>query len=951
MSSRIQGITVEIGGDTTKLSTALKGVNGEIKKTQAQLMDVERLLKMDPGNTELLAQKQRLLAQSVGETKTKLEALTQAADQAKTALDSGKISQEQYDGLQREIVETQNKLKDLESQATKASVSLQKITQAGDKLKTIGGAVSDVGMSMTKNVTAPIVAMGAVAVTSFNEVDGGYDQIITKTGATGEALEGLTKSADKVFGSMPVEMSDVGIAIGEVNTRFGVTGKTLEDLSADFLKFAQINETDLNTAIGSTDKMMNQFGIDVSQTQSVLGILTAKAQETGISVDSLMNSVQTNGATLKSMGLNMGQSITLLSQFEQKGVNAEAAMAGLKKGVINYTKQGMSMDKALTATIESIKKASTETEALTIATEIFGAKGANEMTKAIREGRFSMDELSGSMSSYQTTVGDTFSSTLDGVDNFKTSMNNAKLAAAQLGEAISNVLGPILQAVSEKLRAFTAWFSGLSDGTKEFIVKLALVLAVVGPILVIVGKVISAIGIILTVVPKIVSAIQAVKTVFAALNLTMLANPIVLIVAAIAALIAAFLYLWKNCDGFRQFWIDLWENVKQIAVAVWNGIKAFFQQIWEAIKLIFTTVFEVIKTLFLTFFNLYKTIIVTVFQTIRTVITTIWEAIKGVFVTIFESIKAVFIMFFTIYKTIIQTVFTIIQTVVLTVWNTIKTIILTVLKAIQTIFTTVWNAIRTIVQAVVNGIKGLITGNFTAVKDSIMTIMNTIKETIATIWNTIKNTVTSVLGAIQGAIYNVFHGIVEAIKGAMSNILNAVKTGFTSVKNFITGLEAQAVNWGKDLVMGMVKGITSCIGAIADAVKSIADKIKSFLHFSVPDEGPLTDYESWMPDFMSGLAKGIQKSKGLVAAAMDGVAETMVVRSDINATASVSHNPVSQAESQTNLVDVIKGALAEIYPQSGDTVIPIYIGNRMIDELIIDSKKRVSIRSGGLANV
>lgn len=275
---------------------------------------------------------------------------------------------------------------------------------------------------------------------------------------------------------------------------------------------------------------------------------------------------------------------------------------------------------------------------------------------------------------------------------------------------------------------------------------------------------------------------------FAALNTTMLANPIVLIIAAIAALVAAFIYLWNNCDGFRQFWIDLWENVKQVAITVWNAIKEFFSQVWEAIKTIFSTVFEVIKTLVTTYFNLYKTIIQTVFNVIKTVITTIWEAIKGVFTTVFNVIKTLVTTYFNIYKTIIQTVLTIIQTVITTVWNTIKTVITTVLNAIKTIFSTVWNAIKTIISAVVSGIKGLITGDFTAVKNSITTIMNTIKSTITTIWNTIRSTISTVLGAIKGAVTSVFNGIVNAVKGAMGNVLNAVKTGFSNVKIISRGL-------------------------------------------------------------------------------------------------------------------------------------------------------------------
>ena len=136
MASRIQGITVEIGGDTTKLQNALKGVNGQIKSTQSQLKDVNKLLKLDPGNTELLAQKHKLLAEAVSETKEKLATLKTAAEQANTALANGEISKEQYDALQREIVETEQDLKNLETQANQSATAVQKIAATGEKFKT-----------------------------------------------------------------------------------------------------------------------------------------------------------------------------------------------------------------------------------------------------------------------------------------------------------------------------------------------------------------------------------------------------------------------------------------------------------------------------------------------------------------------------------------------------------------------------------------------------------------------------------------------------------------------------------------------------------------------------------------------------------------------------------------------------------------------------------------------
>ena len=176
MASRIQGITVEIGGDTTKLSSALSGVNKEIKNTQSQLKDVEKLLKLDPTNTELLAQKQRLLGDAIKETKDKLDTLKTAASQANEQLQKGDITQEQYDGLQREIEETEQKLKSLEEQAAKTNTTLLKIDEVGGKLKDVGDKVSGVGKALMP-VSAGVTALGTAAVKMTSDFDSGMSSL------------------------------------------------------------------------------------------------------------------------------------------------------------------------------------------------------------------------------------------------------------------------------------------------------------------------------------------------------------------------------------------------------------------------------------------------------------------------------------------------------------------------------------------------------------------------------------------------------------------------------------------------------------------------------------------------------------------------------------------------------------------------------------------------------
>ena len=193
-ASRIKGITIEIGGDTTKLQTALKGVNTEIKNTQQQLKDVEKLLKLDPGNTELLAQKHKLLGEAVQETKEKLETLKTAAEQANTALANGDISQEQYDALQREIVETENELKNLESQANQSATALQKISATGEKLQTVGDTISGVGTKLLP-VTGAVVAAGTASVKTAADFESAMSKVSAVSGATGSDLDALSAKA------------------------------------------------------------------------------------------------------------------------------------------------------------------------------------------------------------------------------------------------------------------------------------------------------------------------------------------------------------------------------------------------------------------------------------------------------------------------------------------------------------------------------------------------------------------------------------------------------------------------------------------------------------------------------------------------------------------------------------------------------------------------------------
>lgn len=794
----IKGITIEIGADTKGVVSAMAGINKEAKNTQAQLKDIDRLLKLDPTNTELLKQKQQLLTQSIGETKDKLVVLKDAEKQAQQQFAEGKISKDQYDALKREIVATENQLKNLEGQAKSANSSLQSMADATGKF---GDSATNAGKKMMP-VTAGIVALGTASVAAFNTVDAGYDTIVKKTGATGKELDGLTKSMDNLFGNMPIRAQDAGVAIGEVNTRFGVTGKTLENLSGEFVKFANINEADLNTSIGNTSKIMQQWNVDISQTDNLLGMISKKSQETGISTDSLMQSIQQNGATLKEMGLDLGQSITLLSEFEKNGVNADVAMAGLKKAVVNYTKQGMSMDDALSTTISSIKNASSETEALSIAQGIFGAKGANEMTKAIREGRLSVDDISGAMEEYGSVVSDTFEATQDAPDRMKVALNNLALAGKDLGAVLLTTLAPMIESLAGTFKNMAQWFSGLSEGQKKTIISILALVAAIGPLLIFIGKMSTGISAIMTlaiklgpILSKLGPIIGIVKTAFSGLFAIIAANPVILIIAAI---IAVLILLWTKCDWFREGVITIFNAlVAGIKFAI-NAIATFLKSAWESMQQ---------EVMFIV--GIIKSYILIQFEALKLGISLIWDAIKLVFTLTWITIQAIVQTAIDVIKTIIDTTFKVIGIIIKTTMDVIKQIIGVVMAIISGDWKGAWE-----------GIKGIVA-----------TIGNGITSAIGTIGEGIKKVFTGIINNAKKWGEDMIQGIIDGIKGMINKVGDAAKSVATKISSFLhfsrpdEGPLHYYEEWMPDFMNGLASGVKANAGKVIGEINKLATQM------------------------------------------------------------------------------------------------------------------------------
>lgn len=590
----LKGITVEINGKTTGLANALKDVTKTSTALSSNLKEINKALKLDPGNTELLNEKQKILSESVAAARKELETLEGVQKQVSDQYANGDIDRGAWLEYQNKLQKAKQHLEDLEkAQKDFGTAAAQTIKEAGAKIEEYGGKASKVGETLTKNVTTPLTAAAAAGVAAFSAVDEGVDTIVTATGASGEALDGLVASYETIATSIPEELGDVASAVGEVNTRFHTTGEELEGQTTLFLQFAKITGGDVVSSVDSADKVLKTFGKTSDDASGLLGMVAKAAQDTGINAQGLMDDVLANSATFKELNFSLEESVNFMALLDENGVESGVALAGLKKAVVNLTDAGMSESEALQTVIDKIKSAGSETEALTIAQETFGTKGAAEMATAIREGRLSLDDLSASMADYSTVVTDTYNNTMDGVDGATTAANAAKIAMSTLGETISDMLAPIFQHLTQLLIDAKARFDTLDDGQKQAIVTIGLIVAAIGPALVIIGKVITAVGTITTGVGSLVGFVGGTVvplitgTVMPALSglwALMLANPISIVIAAIAAIVAAFALLWNKCEGFRNFWINLFSSVKSTVVDAKNNVLSTFDGIKNGIS-------------------------------------------------------------------------------------------------------------------------------------------------------------------------------------------------------------------------------------------------------------------------------------------------------------------------------------------------------------------------------
>ena len=885
MASRIKGITVEIGGDTTGLQNALKGVNSTIKNTQSALKDVNKLLKLDPSNAELLTQKQKLLKDAIAATSEKLESLKTAQEQVKAQFESGNLGQDKYDALQREIIETEQELKRLQEQAIDSNAALARIEEIGGKLESVGNKMTGVGQSLLP-VTAGVTALGTAAVKTTADFDSSMSQVQATMGITKDAmseLNGESVNTGDALRNLAKQMgSETAFSASECADAMnylalaGYDTQEIYDTLPTVLNLAAAGGIDLASASDMVTDAMSALGMETSEADTMVDQMAKTASSTNTSVAQLGEGILTIGATARTVKGGTAELNTALGILANNGIKGAEGGTHLRNVILslqNPTDKAASQMEALGVSVydsegnmrslndilgdlNASMDGMTSQEKANIISQIFNKTDLSAVNALLANTGDTWDELQQSIVNSGGAAQQMADTQLD---NLSGQLTLLKSALEGLAISFGEILMPMVRSAVEKIQAFVDKLNGMSDAQKETILKIAALAAAIGPLLIVLGKTISTVGTTMKTFSSLTKGVAklGVKIAGSSSSITSLgsalgavAGPVLAVVAIVATLVAAFKHLWDTNEEFRAAITGIWEGIKtkfeefgqaiterlnalgfdfqnivEVLKSIWDGFCSMLAPVFEAafslISTVLGTVLDVIVGILDVFIGLFTGNWSQMWNGITEIFSGIWNGITSVFSTVLEMLKEVADVFLGWFGTSWNEVWTGISTFFMNIWN-----------GIVAFFTGIWESIKNVVSVGIQFIGAILEAAFDIITLPFRFIWENCKETITTVWETIKsivsgaiNAVSNVISTVMTAISTVISTVWTAISTKVSTVLNGIKTTVSTVFNTIKTVASTVWNGIKTTISTVVDGISSKVSSVFNSVKSIVSSV------------------------------------------------------------------------------------------------------------------------------
>ena len=874
MANRIKGITVEIGGDTTGLDKALKSVNTSIKSTQSALKDVNRLLKLDPSNTELLSQKQRLLKDAIAATKEKLDSLKVAQEQAKQQLENGELGQDKYDALQREIVETEEELRRLQQEAATTNTALSKIDVAGQKMETVGNSIAGAGKKMM-GVTTVIGGVGVAAVKTAADFDSAMSQVAAVSGATGKDFDALRNKAREMGAKTKFSATEAAEAMNYMAMAGWKTEDMLDGIEG-VMNLAAASGEDLAATSDIVTDALTAFGLSAKDSGHFADILAAASSNANTNVSMMCETIKYCAPIAGALGFSAEDTAEAIGLMANAGIKSSQAGTALRTIMNNLAGDVKISGKAIgdvtiatTNADSSMRDLSdiladcrsafgnlTESEKAQAAESLVGKNAMSGFLALMNAGEDDIAKLS---SAIDNCDGSAEKMAMTMQDNLAGQLTILKSQLQELAISFGDILMPAIRSIVSKLQGFVDKLNGMDEGTKRTIVTIALLVASIGPLLVIIGTAISKIGVAMQGVVKLANGISKLKVsvqggtgVLGKLGAALggISAPVLAVVAVIAVLVAAFVHLWKTNEGFRDAIIGTWNRIK-------DTISGFCQGIVDRLNALgfqFTDIVDVLKTVWDGFCQVLAPIFEGVFNNIANILSTVtgvitgildvfigiftgnwsqaWTGVKEIFSSIWNGISSFFTNILNVIKGVADVVLGWFGTSWNEVWTNIKTFFEGIWNGIATFFTTIWETLKNVVTVGIMAIGSILSAAFDIITLPFRFIWENCKEIIISVWDAIKSKVStvihavaSVISTVMNAIKTVFSTVWNAIKTVVTTVVNAIKSVVTTVFNAIKSTATTVWNAIKAAVTTPVNAIKSTVTTVFNSVKSTVTSI------------------------------------------------------------------------------------------------------------------------------
>lgn len=843
-AGRIKGITIEIDGDTSKLTTALSKVDHAISNTQKNLRDLDKALQLDPGNTALLKDKQRELAVEIENTEAKIKAEREALDQMKNT-DGFDANSEKARNLQTQIDLDTAALKQMKNEArdcasvlgSSMQVAGEKVADLGRKISEVGQSISNFGQDLTMKVSMPIAAAFGTAIKTTADFDEGMSKVAAISGATGKDFDALREKAREMGATTKFSAAEAAEAMNYMAMAGWKTEEMLSGIEG-VMNLAAASGEDLGTTSDIVTDALTAFGMSADESGRFADILAAAAANANTNVSMMGESFKYVAPVAGALGYSAEDVAIALGLMANSGIKADMAGTSLRnmfQRMAKPTKESqMAMDRLglsladdegrmysfreimeqmrgsfseinmpleeynaqldiLDQNLEDGSLTQTKYNALVdeLNKQAFGAEGAEKArAAAMLGGTRAMSGLLAIANASQADF-DALTASIDGSTGAAENMANVMLNNLNgqmtiLKSQIQELLISFGDLLMPKIRELVGYLQNLVDWMNQLDdadrEQIMQIAAIV-----------AAIGPALLIVGKIVSGIGSIITIIGTLisvggtiisviaGFVAALNPVTLIIAAIITAVAALAVAI----------VTHWDEVKGYL----DGVLAWFQPILDAVM------------------NFGKALIDFVVQLVKTITD---AATK----------------FYEDHKRQIDTVINFIKNTIVAGFNIIKSTVSTVLNNVKTVFKTVFDVLTGILKTFTSILKGDWSGALNSMLDVAKSIWNGIKDIFSNMWNWIKD-----------------------LFGNLANL---------------------AIEWGKDLIMGFLDGIMGAAGKLWDGLCDIGAGIVSFLGFSEPEKGPLARFHEFAPDMVDLFVKGIEQSMPKLEEASEQMAAAMV---------------------------------------------------------------------------